>query len=474
MAIGRKDKSIGVNLIGRDVSASKALKNVGKNAKDSGAMMRKMGSIASKSFKAIAAGAAIAAVATFKVAKESVKAASDLAESTSKIGAVFKQTNDAVLEWSRGAAEGFGQSRQAALEAAGTYGNLIQAFGIAEPKAAKMSMRLVELAADLASFNNTSVEEAIEALRSGLSGETEPLKRYGVALNDVRLKEEALRLGLVKTTKGTLPIAIKTQAAYSLILRDTKLAQGDFERTSDGLANQQRILTARFKDASAELGQSLLPIALDLVRALNREVVPAVKTFIDVLTGRKDMEDFGDSMTPLQESAGKLAKAMRRFAEAIGLTNTAAGEASDGPLVKLLNLLTGILDMISAIIEKWKQFDKAIKEMTGADKAQQNRGKNTLGNRVMNPIVELPSWLDWLDPFNIQDRTLQYRRDARGLPQPGARSATVPIPRPTTNVTVNVQGSVVSERELTKQIRDNIAQMMRRQGVNPAALGVGR
>ena len=68
---------------------------------------------------------------------------------------------------------------------------------------------MVQLAADLASFNNTSIEEALTSLQSGISGETEPLKKYGIVLSDVRLKEEALRLGLIKTTKDALTPAAK-------------------------------------------------------------------------------------------------------------------------------------------------------------------------------------------------------------------------------------------------------------------------
>jgi len=204
----------------------------------------------------------------------SIEAASSLNESMSKNEAVFTRNAAKIEEWASKSSTAFGQSKRSALEAAGTYGNLFQAFGIGEDKAAKMSMRLVELASDLASFNNTSVDDALLALRSGLSGETEPLKRFGVAINDARLKEEALRLGLIKTTKGVLPQSIKTQAAYALILRDTSKAQGDFERTSDGMANQMKITAAQAEDTAAKFGEVLLPIVVEfqrtVIRALDR------------------------------------------------------------------------------------------------------------------------------------------------------------------------------------------------------------
>jgi len=191
--------------------------------------------------------------------KKAVDAASDLQESISKTNVVFGKNSKAVMAWSKTSVTAMGQSQQQALEAASTYGNLFQAFGVGLKPATEMSTTLTQLASDLASFNNTSVDEAIDALRSGLSGETEPLKRYGIAINDARLKNEALKLGLISTTKDALSPAARAQAAYALVMKDTKLAQGDFARTSDGLANSQRILRASFENVKASLGTSLIP-----------------------------------------------------------------------------------------------------------------------------------------------------------------------------------------------------------------------
>lgn len=225
-------------------------------------------------------GAAVAGLS--QVIEGAISDATDLAESTSKVEVVFGDAADAVMEWADTSATAFGQSKQAALEAAGTYGNLFQAFGIGAEEAQKMSMELVELAADLASFNNTSVEDALLAIRSGLSGETEPLKRYGVALNQARLEQVALNEGIWDGA-GALDAGQKAQAAYALILEDTALAQGDFARTSDGLANQQRILQAQLENVSAELGEKLLPIVVELVTFLNEDGIPILREFLDLL-----------------------------------------------------------------------------------------------------------------------------------------------------------------------------------------------
>ena len=193
--------------------------------------------------------------------KTAIDSASDMAESYSKMQVVFGSASGVVDQFTKRAATNLGMSRQAALEAAGTFGNLFVAMKIGQPQAAEMSTSILKLAADLASFNNVKPEEALEALKSGLVGETEPLRRFGVNLSAVRIQAEAVRLGLAKQGE-TLTAAAQAQAAYSLILQDTKTAQGDFARTSSGNANSQRILTAQFQDASAQLGQSLLPIML--------------------------------------------------------------------------------------------------------------------------------------------------------------------------------------------------------------------
>jgi len=229
--------------------------------------------------KAAFTGVGIAAVA--KGLQSSVLAASSLSESIAKSNTVFGKNAQAIQAWSETTAKALGVSQQAALEAAGTYGNLFRAFGINEQESAKMSQSLVTLAADLASFNNVPIEDALLALRSGLSGETEPLKRFGIALNEARLKEQALAMGLITTTKGTLPQAIKTQAAYALILKDSALAQGDVARTSDGLANQLKFLKAGLEDAKAGFGEALLPAALSVVTAFNEKLLPAIDRVVE-------------------------------------------------------------------------------------------------------------------------------------------------------------------------------------------------
>ena len=214
------------------------------------------------------------------VMNKTVTDASNLAEAESKVNAVFKTQAGEIAKWSKTTSTSLGVSTRAALEAAGTYGNLFQAFGIGQKESARMSMRLVELAADMASFNNVPIDEALTALRSGLSGETEPLKRFGVALNDVRLRQEALNLKIYDG-QGVLTVAQKSQAAYALILRDTALQQGDVARTAGGLANQKKFLAAQVEDLSGSFGAVLTPIMINVVGVLRNSVLPNIQKLIE-------------------------------------------------------------------------------------------------------------------------------------------------------------------------------------------------
>lgn len=206
--------------------------------------------------------------------KEAVAGASDLGESLSKNQVVFGSASKEVLAFAKNSATAFGQTEAQALGATGTFGNLLRAVGLTEQESAKLSTGMVGLASDLASFNNTSVDDALEALRSGLVGETEPLKRFGVNMNEATLKAKAMQLGLTDG-KGVLDANTKAQAAYALIMEQTTLAQGDFARTSGGLANQQRILSAQWGNMKAQIGTALIPAVTAVVSALNG-MIPTV------------------------------------------------------------------------------------------------------------------------------------------------------------------------------------------------------
>lgn len=201
---------------------------------------------------------AAAAIGTFtSVISPAIKAASDFQEATSKVNVVFGRASKSVKDFANDAARNLGQSKQAVLDAAGTFGTFGKAAGLAGDDLSTFTTDFVTLSTDLASFNNTSPEEAVLAIGAALRGESEPLRRYGVLLNDAVLKQEAMTLGIYDG-KGALTSQQKVLAAQAAIYKQTNDAQGDFMRTSDGLANSQRTLKAVFEDAKVAMGQAFL------------------------------------------------------------------------------------------------------------------------------------------------------------------------------------------------------------------------
>jgi hypothetical protein len=208
-----------------------------------------------------------------------IQAASDLQENTSKIEVIFGDAGRAVTDFAKTAARDIGQSQNQVLAAAGTFGTFGKAAGLAGDQLATFTNDFITLSADLASFNNATPDEAINAIGAALRGEAEPLRRFGVLLNDATLKSAALELGIYSGS-GALTAQQKILAAQKVIYEQTGDAQGDFERTSDGLANQQRILSAQFENVKTKIGELLIPAFSALVKFLNDEVLPAVDRVI--------------------------------------------------------------------------------------------------------------------------------------------------------------------------------------------------
>lgn len=197
----------------------------------------------------------------------SVGLASDLNETVSKSAATFGPAADAILKWSTTTSSTMGLAQQSALDYAATFGGLLQNFGLTAQAAAPMSQSLVKLAADMASFSNSTPEEALAALQSGLVGESEPLRRFQVNLSEARIQAKAMELGLWDG-KGAIDASAKSQATYAIIMADTTRQQGDFAKTASGLANTQRTDAANSQEAWTRFGAALLPIANVIIPAL--------------------------------------------------------------------------------------------------------------------------------------------------------------------------------------------------------------
>jgi hypothetical protein len=253
--------------------------------------------------------AAFLSTATLTAALESsVSAASDLNEEIAKSRQIFGDASGAVDEFARNAAQGLGISRNQALEATGTFGNLFTTVGLGEEAMSRMSQRLVTLGADLASFNNADISDVLAAIRSGLIGEAEPLRRFGVLLSETRVQQVAMAAA-GKTNVKQLTDQEKALARYNIILEDTAPAHGDFERTSGGLANQTRVLKANVDDLSASLGGVLID---DLGRAAKgaNSLIGMFKELGDVIGGLGG-GGFEKANASFEELTGRLAEVDR-------------------------------------------------------------------------------------------------------------------------------------------------------------------
>jgi hypothetical protein len=238
--------------------------NTGIQAADK--QLKKFGT-SSKNVASAVGGLSLAFGTVQQVLGPAITAASNMQESMSKVNVIFGKGAKDVENFAASAARSMGQSKQAVLDAAGAFGTFGKAAGLVGQDLAVFSNDFTELASDLASFNNTSPEEAVQAIGAALRGEAEPLRRFGVLLNDATLKQEALTLGIYDG-KGALTAQQKILAAQSAIYKQTGDAQGDFLRTSDGLANSQRTLRAEFANVQAQLGAKLLPAMQQFTQSL--------------------------------------------------------------------------------------------------------------------------------------------------------------------------------------------------------------
>jgi len=270
----------------------------GETAASTGAMgssMGKFSSFAGTAWLAVGA-AAVAGVGA------SIKAASNLNEQINKTQEVFEGNAGAVLAWSKTTAEGFGVSERAALQAAGSYGQILDAAGLTTDATSEMSMSLVELASDLSSFNNIEPDVVLQKLQSGLSGMARPLREVGVFISAARVETEAYTSGIAKQGEE-LTDAQKIQARYNIILQDTTKAQGDFQRTlGESLPNQLRVIKAELEDTAAKIGTALLPAVRGLVETLAGlvpllEKVAFAMQFLPIVQVGEDFDGAGNKLT---------------------------------------------------------------------------------------------------------------------------------------------------------------------------------
>jgi hypothetical protein len=334
------------------------IQGLDKADKETRSFSSKLGTALKAGALAFAAVGAAAGAMAIKIGKDAIGAASDFSEEISKSRVIFGEASKDIEDFAKTAANSLGQSKKQAVSAASTFATLGKAAGLTGKDLSKFSIGFVKLASDLASFNNTSPEDAIQAIGAALRGEAEPIRRYGILLNDATLKNEALALGLIKTTKEALSPANKVLAAQAAIYKQTSDAQGDFGRTSDGLANSQRILAANIEDVKITLGESLLPVALKFSDFLKNNLVPALRGLVDGLTGQGKKATvpafltFGKVIRTSEDAGYDLGSALRNLGSGLGQVAGQFDNATNpgSGFVKFIDLLTSMTNAIDSLL----------------------------------------------------------------------------------------------------------------------------
>lgn len=352
----------------------KADMNHGPFDKGIDAMTRKVNSFGN-TLKKLAGVVAVAfgTAALINFGKESIKLASDIEEVQNVIDVTFGQGAAQIEEFAQTAAEAFGLSELSAKQYTGTMGAMLKSSGLATKQAQEMSVALAGLTGDLASFYNLDTDTAFEKIRSGISGETEPLKQLGINMSVANLEAYALTKGITKSYNA-MSQAEQVLLRYNYLLSVTTDAQGDFARTSGSFANQVRILQLNFDQLRIAVGNALIPIAQAVLPGINAIIAGLTKlatVFSQVtalLFGKSSQVSATDSIS---SSASSAAGATNDLADA----TEGVGNASESAAKKMKGVLAGF-DELNIL----------------ADNAASSVGDAAGGIDTGVPEIEIPSY----------------------------------------------------------------------------------
>jgi hypothetical protein len=285
-----------------DPSLAKALKSAQNETKKTSSVMSTLASSTNKFVGKVVKSAAVlgaAVVAGLGVAaKEGIQTASDLAEVQNVVDVSFGKSAGEINNWSKTALSSFGLSELQAKKFNGTLGAMLKSSGITGQSMTLMSENLSGLAGDFASFYNLTSEEAFDKIRSGISGETEPLKQLGINMSVANLEAFALSKG-IKTAYKDMDQATQTALRYSYLMEVSKDAQGDFTRTQGSFANQTKLLKTNLQQLAGNIMSSLLPTLANLAQRAN-------KVITDISSDPAKLQAIQGTVESIAEGIGKV------------------------------------------------------------------------------------------------------------------------------------------------------------------------
>jgi len=293
--------------------------------------------------------AAFSAAAVVNFTKKSVSAASDLSESMNAVNVAFGEAADGVLKIGENSAQALGVSQtefnNAAVRFSAFADRVVGEGGNVAGFIGDVSTR----ATDFASVFNIDVAEALQVFQSGLAGEAEPLKRFGINLLQSEVQAYALREGLIGVGEQMTEDQ-KVQARYGLLMEETAKTAGDFANTSDGLANSQRILSANFKNMQAQIGQALLPAFAGLTAAM----VPIVEQLTPILS--ETMEQLAPILEDVAGIIPSLLEGFLPLLPVIGQIAEVFLQLIGSLLPPFAALLQSLIPIIEFAVEAIQQF----------------------------------------------------------------------------------------------------------------------
>jgi hypothetical protein len=287
-----------------------------------------------RNFAVVGAGIA----GTTALLGKAVMSASNFEAEFEGVNQVFKDAAGSVQAFAEQAAKSTGLSATEALQASKTFGLFATGAGLGVQEAAKFSTTMVQLAGDLGSFNDVPTAEALAAIQSGLMGQAEPLRKFGVFLDDARLKTEALNMGIYDGS-GPLSTQQKMMASYSAILAQTTVQQGDFVKYGDTLGNQLKTISSDFQNLTRDIGMMLIPViteAMPVISQMATDIGEKLKGAIESIDWKSLIQSVVDFTVFIVTNAEMIA----RLVAGIFILNTA---------FKLMAVASGIAKTAIAI-----------------------------------------------------------------------------------------------------------------------------
>ena len=303
----------------------------------------------------LASGLSLAALGA--VGKKCLELSSDLAEVQNVVETTFGKSSNVINEFAESALKNFGLTELQAKKYVSTLGAIAKASGESEEATLQMSTNLTKLTADVASFFNYDYDTAFNKIRSGLTGETEPLKDLGVVMTVANLEQYRLAQG-IQTSYSAMSSAEQMALRYNYIMQALTDTQGDFNKTQAGWANQLRILQGQAQQLGAILGNLLQKVLYPVLTVVNAILSKAVAM------GNVLAKAFGfDTKTITGSQSGTSEKSLQNVATATDSPNVAT--ATDKETKSQDNLAKSTK---KATAEKKKQNKEREKELASVHK----------------------------------------------------------------------------------------------------------